>query len=75
MISLLCGILKNELTYKTETDSQRKQTYDYQRAKGGINQEFGINIYIHTTIYKIDKQQGNYIQYPVINNNGKECEK
>ena len=35
---------------------------------------------IQTTIYKIDKQQGttitgNYIQYPVINHNGKEYEK
>ena len=25
----------NELIYKTETDSQRKQTYGYQRGKGG----------------------------------------
>ena len=32
MVSLICGILKadaNELVYKTETDSQRKQTYGY----------------------------------------------
>ena len=31
----------NELIYKTEIDSQRKQTYDYQRSKwdrrAGIN--------------------------------------
>ena len=25
----------NELNYKTETDSQRKQTYGYQRRKEG----------------------------------------
>ena len=32
MVSLICGTLKtdaNELVYKTETDSQRKQTYGY----------------------------------------------
>ena len=46
---------------------------------GGINQEFGINI--HTTVYKIDKQQGllystgNYIQHFVITYKGKESEK
>ena len=44
----------NKLIYKTETDSQRlrKQTYGYQRGSvgGGINEEFGINIYtlLHT---------------------------
>ena len=37
----------NELIYKTETESQRKQTSGYQRGKGwgGINWEFRINIY------------------------------
>ena len=36
MISLLCGIKKNdtnELIYKTEIDSQ-KTTYGYQKGKG-----------------------------------------
>ena len=42
MISLICGILKNDTNehiYKEETDSHRKQTYDYQRGevKEGIN--------------------------------------
>ena len=27
-------------------------------AEGGMNWELGINTYIHTTIYKIDNQQG-----------------
>ena len=51
MILLVCGILKNdtnELVYKTEIDPQiQKQAYGYQKGKGwgGINQEFGINIY------------------------------
>jgi len=39
----------NEFIYKTESDSHRKQTYGYQREKvggrGGINWEFGIDIY------------------------------
>ena len=52
MISLICGILKNatnELIYKTERVSQTtKQIYGYQRenVRGGISQEFGINMYI-----------------------------
>ena len=52
---------KNELIYKTEIDSQTWKTNLWLprgkgRGGGGINWEFGINI--HTTIYKIDKQQG-----------------
>ena len=37
----------NELTYKTEIESQiRKQTYSYQGVMGGgINWEIGIDIY------------------------------
>ena len=53
MISLICGILKNdtnELVYKTETSyRRRKQTYGYQRGKEAINWEIGINRY--TLIY------------------------
>ena len=38
MISLTCGSDTNELIYKTEIDSDRKQTYSYQKErKGGIN--------------------------------------
>ena len=54
--------LKNdtsELIYRTEkTHRLWKQTYDYQRGKGGegIHWEFGMNT--HTTLYKIDNQQG-----------------
>ena len=39
-INYMCNLKNytNELTYKTETDSQtRKQAYGYQRRKGGIN--------------------------------------
>jgi len=58
----------------------RKQTYDYQReVEGGIKQEAGIK---HThTMYRIDNQKdiiystGNYTQYYVIINKGKEYEK
>ena len=37
----------NELIYKTERDSHRKQTYGYQRGKGeeGVNWEIWIDIY------------------------------
>ena len=72
----------NELIYETETDSgQRKQIYSYQRAmgRGGINYKFGIIRYIVLHITRINKvilySIGNYIQYPVINQNGKEYEK
>ena len=53
MISLICGIFKNdisELIYKTEIDSQTQKT-NLPLPKGiigggkGINQELGINIY------------------------------
>ena len=38
MILFMCGILKkNELIYKTETDSQIEKTYSYQRGKGKRN--------------------------------------
>ena len=55
-----------------------KQTYDCQReVGGGIEQEAGIK-HIHY-IYRIDNQKdirtGNYTQYYVIINKGKEYEK
>ena len=49
MTSLICGILKkiihdtNELTYKTETNRLRKQTYGCQR--DGIVRVFGMDMY------------------------------
>ena len=67
----------NKLMYKTETDSQ---IHSYRTWKRGDKLEvWGQQI--HTTIYKRDKQQsptystGNYIQYLIINYNGKESEK
>ena len=67
----------NELICKTETD--REQTCGCQGggAWGGTDWEFGISrckvLYIEgitnkALLYSI----GNYIQYPVINHNGKE---
>ena len=57
----------NELTYKSETDSQAQPTDLWL-----------MDEQMQTTIQRIDKQQGllyrmgNYIQYPMINYNGKE---
>ena len=51
MISLTCGILKNdtdELIYKTEIDSQTLKTNLWlpkAKGRGGINEKFGINRY------------------------------
>ena len=45
----------NELIYKTEADSHRKQTYGYQRGKVGGSDELGAwNEHVHTIIHKID---------------------
>lgn len=45
----------NSFTKQKQNHRRRKQTYDYQRGKGG-----GIkgvwNQQMHTTVYKIDKQ-------------------
>ena len=74
----------NELIYKTETDSQTQKTNLWlPKGKGGgsgINQEFGISRYKLLYIKQIKKQgptvsTGNYIQYLVINYNGREYEK
>ena len=51
MISLICGIEKNdtnEFIYKTEIESQTLRTNLWLpkgKGKGGINWEFGINTY------------------------------
>ena len=48
--------------------------------EGGINQEFGINVYTLLYIKQINNKDllystGNYVHYLVINYNGKESEK
>ena len=64
-----------------QTHRHRKQTYGYQRGKGGwINQEFGINRYTPLDIKQVNNKDllystGNYIQYIIITYNGKESEK
>ena len=71
----------NLFTKQKQTHRHRKQTYGYQRGKGGrINQEFGISKYILLYIKQVNNKAllystGNYIQYPVINHNGKGHEK
>ena len=41
------------------THGHRKQIYGYQRGKAGGKDKLGIwDEHIHTTIYKIDNQQG-----------------
>ena len=72
----------NLFTKQKETHRHRNQTYGYQRGKkrGVINQEPGISVY--TLLYIKQRENkvplystGNYIQYRVINYNGKESEK
>ena len=48
-----------------------------KRGWEAINQDFGINTYKLVYIKQIKKKQNmeNYIQYPVINHNGKEYDK
>ena len=78
--------LKNNINvfiYKTETTHRhRKQSYGYQRGRGGgeINWEFGINwhtlLYIKQTNNKdLLYRTSNYIPYLVIIYNGKVTEK
>ena len=57
--------LKNdtsELIYKTKISQTQKTNLWSLKGKegGGMNQELGINRYI-TTLYKIDKQQGDSV--------------
>ena len=72
----------NELIYKTEIDSQTQKTSLWLlRGKvEGINQEFGVKIYTVLYIKQINNKDllhstGNYIQYLVITDNGKDSEK
>ena len=80
MISLICGILKNdtsELIYKAETDSQTQNTNLWLPRVGG---KLGVWINRYTILYKINKQRpiystGNYTQHLVMTYNGKEFKK
>ena len=63
--------------YTKQKQTHSKQTYGYQRGKGGVNKEYGINR------YKLLKQisnkdllcsTGDSIQYLVITYNGKESD-
>ena len=71
----------NELIYKTETDSRTQKTNlwlpNRKGSEGGINQEFRISRYKLLYIKQVNNKDllysiGNYIQYPVINHNGKD---
>ena len=70
----------NLFTKQKQTHRHRKQTYVYQRGKRGINQEFGVNIYILPYIKQIKNKDllystGNYSQYLTVTYNRKESEK
>ena len=64
-----------------QTYGRRKQTYGQQGEKGCGRDKFGVwDQQIQITIYKINNKvqiysTGNYIQYPVINHNGKGYER
>ena len=69
----------NLFTKQKEIHWHRKQTYGYQRGKGGgrINYELGVNRY---SMYKIINKDllystGNSTQYSAISYMGKESEK
>ena len=69
-------------TKQKQTHRHRKQTYSCQggRGGGGMDLEFGISrgklLYIEWINNKVLLySMGSYIQYPVINHNGKEYEK
>ena len=73
----------NEPIYETETDPQTEYRLVVAEGKGGGGRkvwEFGISrcklVYIGWINNKVLLYStGNYIQYPVINQNGKEYEK
>ena len=67
--------MKQKLTHR-----HREQTFGYQEGGGGMDWEFGISryklLYVEWINHKVlQYSTGNYIQYPVINHNGKEYEK
>ena len=67
----------NLFTKQKQTHRHRKQTYDYQRGKGRKD-KLGVWVQqIQTLVYKINNKfllysTGKYVQYLVINYNGKE---
>ena len=65
-----------------QTHRHREQTCGCQGGKGEWGEELGVwDQQMQTSIYRMDKQGPTvqyrelYIQYPVINHNGKEYEK
>ena len=86
MISFICEIQKvtemNVYTKQKQIHINRIQTYGYQRgkaARGEGRNKLGVwDQQIQTAIYKIDTNKvllnstENYIQYLIINHNGKE---
>ena len=74
----------NKLIYETEKDSQTYRTDLWlprgRESRGGMEWEFGISgcklLHIEWINNKVLLYStGHYIQYPVINHNGKEYEK
>ena len=53
----------NLLTKQKQTHRHRKQTYGYQRGRGGKDKLGVWNQQIQTTIYKRDKQQGPTVEH------------
>ena len=54
----------NLFTKQKQTHRHRKQTYGYQWGKMGGGDKLGVwDQQIHTTIYKIDKQEGPTVQH------------
>ena len=71
----------DNLIYKAEIETQMNKCMDI-KGEGGWDElgDWVLHIYTIDTMYKIDNKAllystGNYIQYPVINHNGKEYEK
>ena len=70
----------NKVLYKTETDSDIENRLVGRRGGGGMEWEFGVS---RCKLFHIEwlnnkvllYSTGSYIQYPVINHNGKEYKK
>ena len=72
----------NIFTKQKRTRRLREQTYGYwgEGWREGIVKEFGIGMYTLLYLKRITNKvllysTGSYIQYPVINHNGKDCTK
>ena len=69
-------VLHNELIYETETDIENRLMVAIEGSGGGRDWEFGISrckiLYVEWINKKVMLYiTGNYIQYPMINCNGK----